>query len=161
MGYRTALKKSHLHALILYCDFTEFCTTFSSTFRKLKWSEHLKSVKERNSKYHYISKNLTELVQYYGIRGGSGNDNGIEHGPFYTGLSFCMIIPEFSIRLNGPTSTTKHKEIAMRFSGRDGIMIKLNNRTYPGRYESFFDSSWISTFPEEDERVFFSARYKI
>eukprot|EP01084_Bolivina_argentea_P293717 505222_1 len=161
IGYAAPLRKSHLHSLLLYCDFTDFCTDFSSTFRRLKSNEQIETVKQRNSKYHHIAKNLAELIQYYGIRGGSGNNNGQENGPFYTGLSFCMNIPEFSIRLNGPTSTSKQKEIAMRFSGSEGIIIKLNNRTYPGRYEAFFNSSWISCYPEEDERVFFSAQYKI
>eukprot|EP01084_Bolivina_argentea_P193599 332134_1 len=160
IDFGITLKQSHLHALLLYCDFTLFCTSFSSTFRRNFYNEPVQLVKKRNSKYHHTSKHLTELVQYYGVTG-SPFDDQKEDGPFYTGVSFCMNIPEFSVRLYGPTSTSKHKEIACRFAGRDGMIIQLNNHYPPGNLETFFDSSWISTYPEENERIFISARYKI
>eukprot|EP01084_Bolivina_argentea_P162355 282566_1 len=87
--YGAKLSASHLYALILYCDFTDFCTDFSSTFRKIKWNETTQSVKERNRKYYHISKHLREIIQYYGIKF-SYSENGYEYGPFYTGMSFCM-----------------------------------------------------------------------
>eukprot|EP01084_Bolivina_argentea_P037924 70127_1 len=149
----------HLHSIILYCDFTDFCTDFRSTFRRLRLNESIQSIKRRNSKYFHTSKALREIVQYYGIQG-NANDNGKERGPFYTGISFIVNIPSFSIRLNQPTSTTKHTEIAQRFATRDGCVIELNNGSYvSGGQETFFDSSWISCFPEENERIFFGGRF--
>ena len=71
-----------------------------------------------------------------------------------------MNIGSFSIRLNVPTSTSKQKEIAIRFTGRDGLVLQLNNNQHPGILEVFFDSSWISAFPEEDERIYFGGRHK-
>eukprot|EP01084_Bolivina_argentea_P309494 535347_1 len=47
----------HLQSLILYTDFTQLCTAFSSTFRQIYFNETLSSVKHRNSKYYHISKN--------------------------------------------------------------------------------------------------------
>ena len=73
-----ALSESHLHSLTLYCDFTDFCTSFSSTFRKIKWNEPINKVKQRNSKYAHISMYLKEIIQYFGIKG------NYEIGPFYT-----------------------------------------------------------------------------
>eukprot|EP01084_Bolivina_argentea_P276813 472405_1 len=102
----TKLEREHLYVLVLYCDFSDFCTSFSSTFRRMKWNEPVSTVRERNRNYYHISKRLRELIQYYGITGGNGNDNGKESGPFFSGLSFVLHIPEFCIRLNGPTSTT-------------------------------------------------------
>eukprot|EP01084_Bolivina_argentea_P191026 328153_1 len=72
-----------------------------------------------------------------------------------------MHIPEFCIRLNGPTSTSLHKEIAIRFATRDGMLIKLNNQYKPARWEAFFDVSWLSAFAEEEERIFIGGKYKM
>eukprot|EP01084_Bolivina_argentea_P291449 500914_1 len=161
--YGAKLKKSHLHSLVLYCDFTDFCTNFSSSFRKVKWNETLQSVKQRNRKYFHISKNLREVIQYYGMNNGGkyeGSRNGTEQGPYFTGISFVLHIPEFSIRLNGPNSTTLHKEIAIRFAGRDGMMLQLNNKG-TGNMETFFNVSWLSGYAEEDERIFCGGRYPL
>ena len=153
--YESPLIGQHLHSLILYCDFSDFCTDFSSTFRPIYNNEKLNKIKERNQKYHHIAKYLREIVQYYGINGWQ------ESGPFYTGISFVMTIPSFSIRLNGPNSTSKYKEIAMRFATRDGIIIQLNNKSFTGKQEVFFDCSWLSAFPEEEERLLFGGRWKL
>ncbi len=110
--------------------------------------------------FYHISKSLRELIQYFGINNRSGA-NGTETGPFYCGMSCELVIPEFAIRLNGPTSTTMHIEIAMRFSGSEGIILQLNNKTWTGKAESFFDSSWISSYPEEDERIMVGGRFKL
>eukprot|EP01084_Bolivina_argentea_P020015 37249_1 len=155
-----SLKPSHLYALILYCDFTDFCCHFSATFRKTKWNESVKSVRERNRKYFFCSKNLREVIQYYGYGKADLYKQTGESGPFYCGLSFVLNIPEFCIRLNGPTSTSVRPEVAIRFA-RKGMIIQLNNTYYPASQEIFFNCSWLSAFPEEDERLFCGGRFKI
>eukprot|EP01084_Bolivina_argentea_P091116 164061_1 len=84
-------------------------------------------------------------------------------GPFYTGMSFIMVVPEFNIRLCSPTSTSKHIEVTTRFSGEKGIIITFNNNgaNYPARYLRFLDCSWVSKFKEEDERLIFGGGYTI
>eukprot|EP01084_Bolivina_argentea_P185180 319353_1 len=69
---------NHLLSIILYCDFSLLCTSFSSTFRKLFPSETLNSAKKRNQKYWYLSKYLRETVQYFGMSGAYfyTDDNG-------------------------------------------------------------------------------------
>eukprot|EP01084_Bolivina_argentea_P077638 140865_1 len=102
------ITREHLYAVILYCDFTDFSTDFTSTFRALKWNESITSLKKRNSKFYHISKALREIVQYYGIRGykvedtedDNDDNDDYEPGPFYTGMSFVMNIPSFAIILN-------------------------------------------------------------
>eukprot|EP01084_Bolivina_argentea_P203120 346963_1 len=61
------ISASHIMALILYCDFSELCTLFSSSFRRLNPSESLEEVKERNRKYWWMSKLLREAVEIYGV----------------------------------------------------------------------------------------------
>ena len=150
------LPSSHIMGLILYCDFTGLCTSFSSTFRRLYPLESLKGVKQRNKMYWWMSKILRETVEIY------GDDRWDEPGPFYCGMSFLMVMPSFSIRLNGPTSTTKQIEISMNFAKNEGIIIQLNNEhTAGGYYQRFFNVSWLSAFKEEDERMTFGGSFQL
>eukprot|EP01084_Bolivina_argentea_P306181 529038_1 len=114
--YGNKLEKQHLYSLILYCDFTEFSKDFSSSFRSLKWSDSIKQIKDRNSKYYHTAKYLREIIQYYGVRGDGdydeeiGKNINISWGPFYTGMSVTLNMESFMIRLNAPTSTSKQIE---------------------------------------------------
>ena len=151
----SALSAQHLQSVILYCDFSEFCTAFSETFRRKKWNESIEESAKRNSRFYWMSRLLREAVAYYGCNA----DN--ESGPFFTGMSFELNIPSFSIGLQGPTSTSKQIEIALRFAGTDGMLIRLNNDVWPSSRESFWNSAWISCYPEEDERFFFGSIFKL
>eukprot|EP01084_Bolivina_argentea_P314086 544016_1 len=109
---------SHIMAIILYCDFSALSKDFSSTFRCIRPLETITAVKHRNKKYYWMSRYLREAVEMYGDRyAGDWHSDGkgyvnLERGPFYCGISAVLIMPSFSIRLNGPTSTTKHLEVA-------------------------------------------------
>eukprot|EP00484_Ammonia_sp_Unknown_P018760 CAMPEP_0197045890 /NCGR_PEP_ID=MMETSP1384-20130603/21682_1 /TAXON_ID=29189 /ORGANISM="Ammonia sp." /LENGTH=79 /DNA_ID=CAMNT_0042477575 /DNA_START=60 /DNA_END=296 /DNA_ORIENTATION=- len=65
-------------------------------------------------------------------------------------------MPEFQLRLNGPTSTTKWEEVALKFSGPKGVILTLNNETEFGQPAELtgFNCSWLSRYREEDERLF-------
>ena len=82
-------------------------------------------------------------------------------GPFYCGMSVVLNIPQFAIRLNGPTSTSLHIEVAMRFGGTQGMIIQLNNEGENAEDERHFDCEWLSAFPEESERLFMGGRYPL
>eukprot|EP01084_Bolivina_argentea_P220229 373276_1 len=118
--YRGAkIKASHLEAVILYCDFTQFSTKFSKAFRATKLNESIKSIKNRNSKFYHTAKNLRELVQYYGLSGYDVRDGATESGPFYTGMAARVRMAAFAIRLNGPSSTSKQLEVAIKSATTD------------------------------------------
>ena len=141
-----SLRVEHLHALFLYTDFSALCTQFSSSFRAVYLGESLNSVKARNGRYHHFAKSLKELVMYFGIT---------TRGPFYCGMSIILHIPQFVIRMNGPTSTSLHIEVAMRFGGVEGMIIQLNDIFQDERH---FDCAWLSAFPEESEHLFMGGR---
>ena len=83
-------------------------------------------------------------------------------GPFYCGINKLMPIPEFSIRLCSPTSTSKQLAVAGRFGGDNGIIIRLNNCGYRfGMKLRSFNCSWLSRFSAEDERLFFGGASRI
>ena len=154
---QSPLKDHHIYSLLAYTDFSELCTDFSSTYRAAYPGESLKLIKTRNSKYYHTARHLKELVQYFGLRGLHDRVSG----PFYCGMGVVLNLPQFSIRLYGPTSTSTHIEVAMRFSGTNGTIIQLNNQGSSGQLESFFDCHWVSAFPEESERLMMGGRYKL
>eukprot|EP01083_Nonionella_stella_P107089 309764_1 len=69
----------------------------------------------------------------------------------------------FSMRLCSPTSTSKQIEVAMKFSGQNGIVLQMNNPQGILQYKWLhgFNVSWVSRFKEEDERLFFGAFWPI
>jgi len=99
---------------------------------------------------------MGELVMYF------WDNNSYPYyskGPFYCGMNVVLNIPQFSFRLNGPTSTSVHIEVAMRFGGVEGMLIQLNNdEGYHERRERHIDCSWLSDFPEESERLWMGGR---
>ena len=141
---------SHLIAVILYTDFSKHCSAFSSTFRKTTAFETLQEIKIRNQDYWWMSKLLRETTEIFGDTSASNQ----LCGPFYTGLAVVIPIPKFSIRLNSPTSTTTQEEVALKFSGDDGVIVCLNNpkKNVTARLLRGFNCSFVSAFAEEDER---------
>merc|ERR1712087_93256 len=150
----TELQVQHLQAVVAYCDFTEYCTTFSASFRKLQATESIKNVNARNSRFYFCSRFLREAVMYYGCAGNeNAAPNGAQSGPFFTGMSIVMKLPQFTIGFQGPTSTSKKREIAWRFAGPNGMVIELKNKEGSSAFEPLWNASWLSAFPEEDERI--------
>eukprot|EP01084_Bolivina_argentea_P047659 87841_1 len=148
---------NHIISVILYCDFSEYCTAFSATFRAVKPLEPLTLIKKRNQEFWWQSKLFRETVEIYGKFGikKENETKNRENGPFYSGISAQLIIPQFCIRLCSPTSTSRHAEVAIKFAKRDGIIIQLNNTGFKGAAGlTLFDCSWLSKYAEEDERVF-------
>ena len=155
------LEPRHLHSLLLYTDFTDFCTEFSRSCRTLSDEESLDKLKSRNSKYYHTSKALQELVQYFGV--GHGDSKNAENGPFLCGLSCVLSVPEMAISFHCPMSTTKTKEIAARFATESGMVLRLTNRINGTGLdrgkggERCFNVKPFTAFAEEDERLFFGS----
>ena len=176
-----ALSINHIISVILYTDYTDLSSNFTSTFRKRESWELLGSVKQRNRRYAWMGRYLMETVQVYGDRGLSvcgGSRCGRRRyrrparcscfdedsiftpalhgggltGSFYTGMSSMLNLQEFAMILSSPTSTSVHIEVAEKFSGEAGIILEFSNRTEPAWLVYGFDVSFISRFKEEDER---------
>ena len=141
---------SHLISIIMYCDYTKLSASFSSTFRKQHTFETLAQIKNRNSTYFWFSKLLRETVELFGEYSYFGK----LVGPFYCGLSMVLNMSSFFIRLYSPTSTSKSLQVAMKFSGDDGVIMKLDNPKGSEQctYLRGFNCDWISRFKEEQER---------
>eukprot|EP01083_Nonionella_stella_P059342 155223_1 len=141
----------HLCALVLYTDYSDHSSAFSATFRKKNGFETIASVKKRNQSYYWMSRRLRECVEIFG----QCRDYGGLSGPFYCGMSGVLHVASFNIRLCAPTSTSKQIEVAMKFSGQNGIVLQMDNpRSYQYVWLHGFNASWISRYKAEDERVF-------
>eukprot|EP01084_Bolivina_argentea_P179503 310175_1 len=156
---------NHILALLLYTDYTDLCSDFSSTFRPLFTYEPLSSIKFRNSIYWWMSKTLREVVQLFGYKKWNEETKTYDLlGPFYSGLSYQLVFPEFELRLCSPTSTSHHIEIALRFASRDGIVVQLNNNIWRWQHDDYlsgFPCYLFSRYKEESEILFFGGHYRI
>merc|ERR1711933_87400 len=66
------------------------------------------------------------------------------------------------MRLNSPSSTSKTFEVALKFSGPEGVVFTFDNpRNVQYSYLRSFACSHISRFKEEDEYLFFGGFYRI
>ena len=149
----------HLISIICYTDWTDLQKNGPQT----KFTgELLSSIKQRHKSFYFLSKSLMEAVQYFGNQCISYNwsgDTGYtvtyieERGPFFCGMSCIMPLPCVNINFHSPLSTSVHQEVASKFAGDDGILIRLNNNGVNiNERTGFFNASWISTYPEEAER---------
>lgn len=139
----------HLIAIILYTDFSAHCSKFSAAFRSLTPFETLSVTKKRNANFYWMARRLREEVEVF-------ERNRTKHrlkGPFYCGVNRRMVIPQFNLRLNAPTSTTKQIEVALHFGGSEGIILQLNNDSN-GWKDGLraFCVSHLSRFASESER---------
>ena len=143
----------HLLAIILYCDFTTFCTAFSSTYRRENVFETMESVISRHSEYANCGRLLVELKWICGISHGEG--------PFYCGMDRVFNIGSFAISLKGPCSTSIVREVAVNFAQEKGMILTVNNDNYDGKEATYIDCSWISNFAEESKRLWIGVRRSI
>ena len=149
-------------SIAFYTDFTELSSKFTSTFRRNNCYESISVTKRKNQEYAIWSRYLREVVEYWGaIAWNDDKDKqwNINHnrvkGPFFCGISHQMVLPEYNIRLCGPTSTSSAVEVAHRFGGISGIILRLNNReTISSYFVRIFGCEWISNHRNEEEFLF-------
>eukprot|EP01083_Nonionella_stella_P212648 767718_1 len=74
----------------------------------------------------------------------------------YHGLSKVMMFERFTAYFNQPVSTTIEYHTALKFSQGQGIVLEFRRGgKNPSLIPKYLDVSWLSTFPEEDERLFY------
>ena len=171
----------HVMSLILYTDYDNLSTAFSKTFRKISPQQTIDDVKRNNQEFAIWSRLLRETIEYFGFNQfgdeyvteffarnelyGYGYPRRISNslfGPFYCGMSVKMVVPQFHMNLYGPTSTSFDKEIAVKFSGQKGILLKLNNTgTENSAYLRGMNVEWISRFTEEREVIWIGGEFEI
>ena len=149
------ISTERIMSIILYTDYSDLSCHFTSSFRQSTHFEPIQATIQRHRIYYWWSRLLKETVIVYG----SNSENGL-YGPFYCGMSTVMTLSQFNIKLFSPTSTSCHLEVAMKFSGEDGVIIQFDNSKGWATQVNGLDVSWISRYKAEDERYGLLHRYK-
>ena len=63
-----------------------------------------------------------------------------------------LLIRRSDMVLYSPTSTTRQIAVALKFSGRKGMVIEFDMDARDSMWTYAMDCTWISRFKEEDER---------
>ena len=151
--FGSPLKIPHLICIIMYCDYSELSSDFTLSFRKSYQFQILSQKRRHNSRYYHWSTILKETIKKYGQNHSNGNGALSQlKGPFFCGMSTILNIPQFSMYIYSPLSTSVHLEVALQFSGESGMILEMDNSQ--GRCKSLqgMDVSWISRYREENER---------
>ena len=152
----------HILCLIIYTDVTDFCSEFRSTYRKIDGETTTKEVESRHVQLYHFSRYLFESVEFYGFRMQKSLT-------VYHGLNKLLYFGNFNAYFNQPISTTTDLNTAQQFAtkGGNGIILSLkagtNYKNNRNRMPKYLSVSWLSVFPNEDEKLFYGAyvRFKI
>eukprot|EP01083_Nonionella_stella_P043259 116727_1 len=146
----------HVLSLLLYCNFTELCTVFSSAFRRISEAETDEEVKERNAHFFHWSRLLFEAIHLFGTL--------IAYHEFgkcaYHGVSRVMVFDSMNQYVYGPFSTTSQFNVALNFACDTGLVVTLN-RSSSTRYNKYFDCAFLSDFSAEAEKLFLNGLLQI
>eukprot|EP01083_Nonionella_stella_P219454 786114_1 len=144
----------HVVAIVMYTDLSKFCTAFRSTYRKLDHEVDERQVTQRHRELYYYSRSMFEAIEFFG---------SMMHSQMkvYHGLSSVMHFDQFSAFFHQPISTTTDYAVALRFSRGYGIILTLKSggiaENDPRKIPKYLSVSWLSAFPNEDERLFYGA----
>eukprot|EP01084_Bolivina_argentea_P273635 466159_1 len=141
----SVITNKHIMSILFYTDWTELCTAFSTSYRKLSTSETDEELKKRHSEFAIWAKLLRETIECFGEY---CSDSDIKS--FYHGISIPMVFSSFSKIFGIPLSTTKTFSVALNFS-QDGIILKFPNTKY---ILPFWNCISWSDYPTEDELLF-------
>eukprot|EP01084_Bolivina_argentea_P112047 199855_1 len=142
----------HILAIIIYTDFSHFCTAFRATYRRVHGETLDDDVAERHGEYIRYARCLFESIEFFG-------KEMKRSLTVYHGLSKVMKFSKFTTYFNQPISTTTKLEAAQLFSQGVGIILVLksgvNRNNYKEQVPKYLTVSFLSTFPNEDEKLFY------
>eukprot|EP01084_Bolivina_argentea_P292986 503847_1 len=144
----------HILGVILYTDYDSLSFRFSQTFRKISENESDKLTKKRGNEFWNWRKTLIETVNAFGTQ---LKDSNIP--VFYHGVSM-VYFNSFHTTFNSPISTTTQLQIAYQFATQQGIILEVAAPKDDKFCDvTYFNCTFISSFANEDERVFIQPRY--
>eukprot|EP01083_Nonionella_stella_P012267 34798_1 len=139
----------HILAIVAYTDMTTFCTAFRKTYRRISEDETDEQVTKRHIQLYHYSRGLFEAIEFFG----SNMDDKLI---VYHGLNKVLCFKRFTAYFNQPISCTTSFRSAQQFSAGSGIILTLISGAKQLN-KKYLSVSWLSTFPDEDERLFYGA----
>eukprot|EP01083_Nonionella_stella_P043255 116721_1 len=158
---KSPITAPHIMSLLFYCNFTELCTVFSSTFRRIAQNETDEGVKERNAHFFHWSKLLLESIHLFGTPLTTGGI--LSKFTVYHGVSCIMVFNNMNQGVYGPFSTTAQFNVALQFadSGKTGGLVLTLGRSSSIKHNKYFDCGLISNFTAESEKLFLNGLVQI
>merc|ERR1712062_247383 len=103
--------------LRIYCSFSNFCTKFRSSFRKLKYDDTEDTIRERHiDNFYWFGRYLECALMLYGRK-------PKRKQIFYHGLDGQFLFDSFSAVFEIPLSTTNDTTVAQRFTEDSGVIL--------------------------------------
>ena len=141
---------NHIISLIVYTDFTYIQKQFKIHCRKYRPDEDVKQLVIRNQEIAHWCRYLKECCTFYGKE--------MRDEVFYTGLNKKLMFSSMKQHFECPLSTSAYLPKAHEFTDEEGIIIAVKAANPKTRY---FDVSWLSCHPMEQERLFMGSSLKI
>eukprot|EP01084_Bolivina_argentea_P025428 47280_1 len=95
----------HVLALIVYAQFTDLCTKFRETYRKISMNESVIDQIKRHSTFANFGKLLYEAFAFYG-------STASQVDKLYHGMSIELLFNTLYCTFDSPTSTTTSSSAA-------------------------------------------------
>eukprot|EP01084_Bolivina_argentea_P281366 481398_1 len=132
---------------------SDLCTEFRKTYRRIDNETTDEAVTTRHIQLYHYARSLLEAVQFYG-------DEMSTKMKVYHGLNKVMNFPKFTAYFNQPISTSISIRTAQNFSAGIGIILTLKSGSEyvnTSKIPKYLSVSWLSCFPNEDEKLFYGA----
>ena len=143
------LSVSHIFVLRMYCNLTDLQKEYKECgCRERDSGQTLEELKKWNREIAHWHRLVVEAVVFFGEKVRPNSSKQV----FFTGLSIKLCFTSFAPKFNAPFSTTVSVAVAARFSGSNGLILKL--KPAPGSKDSYFNVEWLSDFADEKERLF-------
>eukprot|EP01084_Bolivina_argentea_P299956 517094_1 len=140
---------SHLLVVLLYTNQTELQYNFKKYgTRKLNKDDTISTIKHRNQQIGHWYKFLYELTWLY-------SEATNKKSVYFHGISMQLMMPSFNPYFQAPISTTSSITVAQQFA-ENGIILCLKAIA---EHDGFMDVSWVSNYPQEEEKLFSFAYY--
>eukprot|EP01083_Nonionella_stella_P120906 362797_1 len=144
----------HILAIVTYTDMSDFCTAYRSTYRMIEKETETHHVTARHRQLYFYSRTLFEAIQFFG----QSMEPSLK---VYHGLNKVLHFESFAAFFNQPISTTTDINTAFQFANGKGIILTLKSGAKyandPSRIPKYLAVSWLSCFPNENEKLFYGA----
>jgi len=139
----------HILAIKFYTDYDELPQNTKRWCRPHSIDEPVERVKGRYVEAVHWLKLLYETIQLFGGQFSKSSK------PVYHGMDRRFLFRQFRARIFTPTSTSSSKAVAKRFTDSNGVIMQFRGFEFEG--SRYFDTTPISRYPEENEKLFFHA----
>ena len=150
--YGDIISSKHILSIIIYITYSQLCTNMRKVCRKLNKNESIDDVKKRHKKYVNWIRLLCESIMLFG-------KSSSWKQVFYHGTNIHPIFKQFNfIKFHQPISMTIYKNGTNKYINKNGVVLEFKCIDSLCWY---FDTKNLSTFPEENECIFFHCNMKL